>query len=92
MRTARGRMATPSAYLHWPQTPRTCGDAGPVSRGRGVMRNRFFWIRGRCACTGKIPMPAAWCTTPTICGFLGRRTEWLRSLGIEQMALRNNTA
>ena len=62
MRTARGRMATRNAYLHFglraPERP--AASLGAV-RGRAVKR----LSPGRRACTGKIRTAAASSTTPT---------------------------
>ena len=63
MRTARGRMATRAAYLHFglkvPERVQTCHAA---VRGRAVSRSNSPGAR---ASTGKTPMAAESSTTPT---------------------------
>ena len=65
MRTARGRVATRTAYQHFGlKVPeRATGELWSCSKSRCVMR---LLSSGRCASTGRTPMPAASCTTRTI--------------------------
>ncbi len=68
MRTARGRMATKSAYLHFglelrPPNARAVSSSSIVSFEERAACRRVS--PGRCACTGKTPTRGALSTTPT---------------------------
>ena len=100
MRTARGRMVSAKGWRHLglvppprqaqPRRPvrvrRSAADAAESDRPTPRTVSP-----GRCASTGKTPTPAAWSITP-LPAFLERaRSEWLRALGVDQMAFKQAT-
>ena len=93
VRSARGRVATPAAWRHFGrEPPRRRGRRQPAAVSRlGAARGEPS--RSRCGSTGKTRMPAASSTTRTTCKFLERaRSEWLRTLGIDQARLLRTNA